>query len=164
MSAEPGSNLGPCGRKAEILQLRKPCPPNLTSRYESVRRPLTNISLHVESFQGLTELEETVATTISNDGRLLDSIALKLDSVPCRIYNWIDLGNELGIARDVLKQFALSVQSPTKMLFRVLKAKKPQLKVHDLRMHLSQMKRNDVLVIFDRYLIEGNVPSKVYSC
>ena len=25
--AEPGSNWGPCGRKAEIFQLRQPCPP-----------------------------------------------------------------------------------------------------------------------------------------
>ena len=27
ISAEPGSSWGPCGRKAEILQLRQPCPP-----------------------------------------------------------------------------------------------------------------------------------------
>ena len=29
ISAEPGSNWGPCGRKAEILQLRQPCPPSV---------------------------------------------------------------------------------------------------------------------------------------
>ena len=85
---------------------------------------------------------------------LLDSIALKLDSAKKPVGNWRSLATKLISSGQEFKEFEAQLHSsenPTALLFRYLSKHEEfnQLTVGDLKGHLKNMKRNDILMVLD---------------
>lgn len=87
-----------------------------------------------------------------NKPSLLDGIALKLDSAKRPVGNWRNLAVKLNLTGQSLKEFEAQLHSsenPTALLFRYLRSteKFRQLTVGDLKGHLENLSRKDVLKV-----------------
>ena len=84
---------------------------------------------------------------------LLDSIALKLDSAKRPVGNWRSLATKLISSGREFKKFEAQLQSSetTALLFGYLSKheKFSHLTVGDLKGHLKNMNRNDILMVLD---------------
>ena len=89
-----------------------------------------------------------------NEPSLLDSIALKLDLANKPVGNWRSLARQLISTGQLLKEFEAQLHSsenPTALLFQYLRKieKFTQLTVGELRKHLENMRRRDILIALD---------------
>lgn len=89
-----------------------------------------------------------------NEPSLLDSIALKLDSAKKPVGNWRSLAIKLISIGQLFKEFEAQLHSsenPTALLFRYLRKIKKfsQLTVGELKGHLENMCRRDILMALD---------------
>ncbi|XP_078349601.1 uncharacterized protein LOC144634499 isoform X2 [Oculina patagonica] len=104
--------------------------------------------------QELKDFSETavVVDVFDNKPSLLDDIALKLDSAKRPVGNWRNLAVKLNLTGQSLKEFEAQLHSsenPTALLFRYLRSteKFRQLTVGDLKGHLENLSRKDVLKV-----------------
>ena len=96
----------------------------------------------------------TVVGVFENDPSLLDSIALKLDSAKKPVGNWRSLAKKLISSGQRFNEFEEQLHSsenPTALLFLYLhkNEKFSQLTVGDLKGHLKNMERKDILLVLD---------------
>jgi len=95
-----------------------------------------------------------VVGVFDNEPSLLDSIALKLDSAKKPVGNWRSLAIKLISTGQLFKEFEAQLHSsenPTALLFRYLHKinKFSQLTVGELKGHLENMRRRDILMALD---------------
>lgn len=95
----------------------------------------------------------TVVGVFDDKPSLLDSIALKLDTAKKPVGNWRSLAAKL-ISAGQFKEFEAQLhfsENPTALLFQYLNKneKFSQLTVGDLKGHLKNMNRRDVLIVLD---------------
>ena len=96
----------------------------------------------------------TVVGVFENEPSLLDSIALKLDSAKKPVGNWRSLAKKLISSGQRFNEFEEQLHSsenPTALLFLYLhkNEKFRQLTVGDLKGHLKNMERKDILLVLD---------------
>ena len=95
----------------------------------------------------------TVVGVFDNEPSLLDSIALKLDSAKRPVGNWGSLAKKL-ISGQRFNEFEAQLHSsenPTALLFLYLSKNEKfrLLTVGDLKGHLKNMERKDILMVLD---------------
>lgn len=113
--------------------------------------PATSLCLHVINSVDFADAA-TVVDVFNNKPSLLDSIALKLDSAKEPVGNWRRLALKLISTGQLFNEFEAQLHSsenPTALLFRYLhkNEKFSQLTVGDLKGHLENMRRRDILKV-----------------